>query len=81
MIGQSLGGAVRDACFLTAHWAFAIRYYYSAIKMKGLNDREARLTERQEKNFKILKWVVMALCATAPIPLYGMLLNGKIQIA
>ena len=49
--------------------------------MKGLNDRTARLTEQEEKNFKILKWVVMGLCATAPTPLYVMLMIGKSKIA
>ena len=81
MLGQSLGGAVRDICFLTAHWAFAIRYFYSAIKIKGLNDRTARLTVRQEKNFKILKNVVFGLCIAVPIPFYVMLMIGKQKIA
>jgi hypothetical protein len=49
--------------------------------MKGLNDRTARLTERQEKNFKILKWVVMGLCIVIPIPFYVMLMMGKQKIA
>ena len=48
--------------------------------MKGLNDRTARLTEQEEKNFKILKWFVMGLCAIAPIPLYVMLMIGKHKV-
>ena len=49
--------------------------------MKGLNDRTARLTERQEKNFKILKNVVFGLCIAVPIPFYVMLMIGKQKIA
>ena len=48
--------------------------------MKGLNDRTARLTEQEEKNFKILKWFVMGLCIAVPITLYAMLMIGKHKV-
>jgi hypothetical protein len=48
--------------------------------MKSLNDRTARLTEKEEKNFKILKWVVMGLCIAVPIAFYAMLMIGKPKV-
>ena len=51
--------------------------------MKGLYDRTARLTERQEKNFKILNWIVVGLCTIAPLSLHIVIaiIKGKIARA
>lgn len=63
-----------------AHWAFAFKYFFSALTMQGLFDKSKQLTERGKKCLDGVFWIVMVLNCLIPLAGYAFLWLGHWRV-
>ena len=64
-----------------AHWAFAFKYFSSALTLPGLFDKSKTLSAQSLHSLDITFWVVMGLNLLIPIAGYAFLWLGHVKSA
>ena len=77
---QAVSGGIRDSTFMVAHWAFAFKYFKSALNMPALFGGKP-LTESTNQFLKVFNYIMLSLTCIVPLASCSFLWFGHVLVA